>query len=220
MSTRPGFLPQEVYDYVLRVSSGETDAARALREETARMPNARMQTGPDQVHFLQWLVRLTGARRCLEVGVFTGYSALGVALALPPDGRVVACDVSEEYTSVGRRYWERAGVASKIDLRLAPAVETLDALIAAGETETFDFAYVDADKSNYDAYYERALRLIRRGGVIAFDNMLWGGEVAKDAGGDEDTAALQALNEKIAHDDRVEASLLSIGDGLMLVRKR
>jgi caffeoyl-CoA O-methyltransferase len=179
-----------------------------------------MQTGPDQVQFLQLLVRLIGARRCIEVGVFTGYSALGVALALPEDGRIVACDVSEEYTSVARRYWERAGVADKIDLYLAPAAQTLDELLAAGEGERYDFAYIDADKAGYDGYYERCLKLVRPNGLITIDNVLWGGDVAAPDVTDEDTVALRKLNEKIGRDQRVDASLLTLGDGLMVVRKK
>jgi caffeoyl-CoA O-methyltransferase len=169
---------------------------------------------------LQLLVRLIGARRCIEVGVFTGYSALGVALALPADGKVVACDVSEEYTAIARRYWERAGVADKIDLYIAPATQTLDRLISAGEEGRFDFAYIDADKTNYDAYYERCLRLLRPSGLITIDNVLWSGDVLQESTQDPDTMALRALNEKIGGDERVDASLLPIGDGLMVVRKR
>jgi predicted O-methyltransferase YrrM len=179
-----------------------------------------MQTGADQVQFLQLLVRLTGARRCIEVGVFTGYSSLGVALALPEDGHILACDVSEEYTSVARRYWERAGVAGKIDLYLAPAVQTLDDRIRDGEEGRFDFAYIDADKTGYDAYYERCLKLLRHNGLIAIDNVLWGGDVVNADSPDSDTAALRAINEKIGRDTRVDATLLPIGDGLMVVRKR
>lgn len=179
-----------------------------------------MQTGADQVQFMQLLVKLIGARRCIEVGVFTGYSALGVALALPEDGQIIACDVNEQYTSIAQRYWERAGVADKIDLYLAPATQTLDELLKAGEEEHFDFAYIDADKSGYDAYYERCLKLIRPNGVIAIDNVLWSGEVVKENPLDADTAALRSLNAKIGRDERVDASLLSIGDGLMVVRKR
>jgi caffeoyl-CoA O-methyltransferase len=184
------------------------------------MPNAGMQTGADQMQFLQLLVRLIGARRCIEVGVFTGYSALGVALALPDDGKIIACDVSEEYTAVAKRYWERAGVSGKIDLYLAPATKTLDDLIRAGEEGRFDFAYIDADKTGYDAYYERCLRLLRANGIITIDNVLWSGEVAKPGATDEDTLSLRALNEKIGRDRRVDATLLPIGDGLMVVRKR
>jgi caffeoyl-CoA O-methyltransferase len=213
-------LPAEIQQYIDRTTLRDLPVLRDLREETAKMPHAGMQTGADQVQFLQLLVRLAGARRCIEVGVFTGYSALGVALALPDDGRIVACDVSEEYANVARRYWQRAGVADKIDLYIAPATQTLDRLIAAGEEEHFDFAYIDADKTGYDAYYERCLRLLRRSGVMAIDNVLWSGEVVQESTQDPDTMALRALNEKIGRDERVDASLLPIGDGLMVVRKR
>src|SRR5579872_1863336 len=165
MAPRSAFLPIEIQHYIDDATLREPPVMRELREETANHPRAGMQTGADQVQFLQLLVRLTGARRCIEVGVFTGYSALGVALALPADGRIVACDVSEEYTAVARRYWERAGVAKKIDLQLAPATQTLDDLIKNGEAGTFDFAYIDADKSGYDAYYERCLQLLRSNGI-------------------------------------------------------
>ena len=220
MSTRSFYLPDSIGEYMLRTTFRDNPVMRELREETAKMPGAGMQTGPDQVQFLQLLVRLTGARRCIEVGVFTGYSALGVALALPEDGRIVACDVSEEYTRVAKRYWDRAGVAEKIDLYLAPATRTLDECIAAGGSGRFDFAYIDADKPGYDAYYERCLTLLRPNGIIAIDNVLWSGRVADPDVNDEDTAALRALNAKIGRDERVDASLLSIGDGLMVVRKR
>jgi predicted O-methyltransferase YrrM len=217
---RSAFLPEAIQRYILDTTLRDEPVLRDLRDETAKHPQARMQTGADQVQFLQLLVRLTGARRCIEVGVFTGYSALGVALALPGDGRIVACDVSEEYTAVARRYWERAGVADKIDLYLAPATQTLDELIRAGEAGRYDFAYIDADKSSYDAYYERCVELLRPNGVLTIDNVLWGGDVADESVNDADTAALRALNKKIGRDDRVDASLLPIGDGLMVVRKR
>ena len=220
MSTRSFYLPDSIEEYILRSTLRDNAVMRERRDETAKMPGAGMQTGADQVQFLQLLVRLTGARRCIEVGVFTGYSALGVALALPDDGRIVACDVSEEYTRVAKRYWERGGVAQKIDLYLAPATQTLDECIAAGESGRFDFAYIDADKTGYDAYYERCLTLLRPNGVIAIDNVLWSGRVADPGVTDEDTAALRALNAKIGRDERGDASLLSIGDGLMVVRKR
>jgi len=165
------------------------------------------------------LVRLIGARRTIEIGVFTGYSALCVALALPDDGYVLACDVSDEYTRIGRPFWQQAGVAHKIELRLAPARQTLDARLAAGEAGTFDFAFIDADKPAYDDYYERCLQLLRRGGLIAIDNTLWSGNVARPAK-NADTAALQALNDKVARDERIDVSLLPIGDGLTLARKR
>ncbi len=220
MSPRSAFLPQEIQRYIDDVTLRDLPVLRDLREETAQLPHAGMQTGADQVQFLQLLVRLIGARRCIEVGVFTGYSSLGVALALPDDGKIVACDVSEEYTAVARRYWERAGVADKVDLYLAPAAQTLDRLIHAGEEGRFDFAYIDADKTGYDAYYERCLALLRPNGLLAIDNVLWSGDVANEATNDPDTLALRALNEKIGRDERVDASLLPIGDGLMVVRKR
>jgi caffeoyl-CoA O-methyltransferase len=220
MSARSTFLPEEIQRYMLDTTLRDMPVLRELREETAKHPHSGMQTGADQVQFLQLLVRLIGARRCIEVGVFTGYSSLGVALALPQDGRIVACDVSEEYTSVARRYWERAGVAGKIDLYLAPATQTLDALIHAGESGRFDFAYIDADKTGYDAYYERCLALLRPNGLIAIDNVLWSGDVVNESTQDPDTLALRALNAKIGCDERVDATLLPIGDGLMVVRKR
>lgn len=220
MASRNAFLPDDIQRYIEATTLRDEPVLRDLRAETAKMPHAGMQTGADQVQFLQLLARLIGARRCIEVGVFTGYSALGVALALPDDGKIIACDVSEEYTAVARRYWERAGVSGKIDLYLAPATQTLDDLIRAGEEGRFDFVYIDADKTGYDAYYERCLRLLRANGLITIDNVLWSGEVAKPGTTDEDTLALRALNEKIGRDARVDATLLPIGDGLMVVRKR
>lgn len=220
MSKRSFFIPDEVQSYVDRTTLREHPVMRELREETAKMPNAGMQTGADQVQFLQLLVRLTGAKRCIEVGVFTGYSSLGVALALPADGTILACDVSEAYTSIARRYWQEAGVSQKIDLHLAPATQTLDQRLAAGEEGGYDFAYIDADKTGYDAYYERCLKLLRSNGLIAIDNVLWSGAVVDEDDTDEDTVALRTLNEKIGRDTRVDASLLAIGDGLMVVRKR
>ncbi len=178
-----------------------------------------MQIGPEQAQFMALLVKLIGARRAIEIGVFTGYSALTVALALPDDGRLLACDISDEYTRVGRPFWEQAGVAAKIDLQLAPATQTLDAHIAAGESGQYDFAFIDADKASYDAYYERCLVLLRPGGLIAIDNVLWGGSVARPAE-DADTKALQALNDKIHADQRVDMAMLPIGDGVTLARKR
>lgn len=179
-----------------------------------------MQISPEQGQFMAFLARLTGARRVVEVGTFTGYSALTVALALPADGRLVACDVSAEWTAIGRRYWEEAGVADKIDMRLAPALETLDALLTDGHADTFDMAFIDADKENYGAYYERCLRLIRPGGLIMVDNVLWGGSVADPDRDDGDTNAIRALNRALRDDDRVDFSLVPIGDGLSLARKR
>ena len=220
MSSRSSFLPEEIQRYIDATTLRDLPIMRELREETAKHPRAGMQTGADQVQFLQLLVRLIGARRCIEVGVFTGYSSLGVALALPDDGKIVACDVSEEYTAIARRYWQRAGVDQKIDLYLAPAAQTLDELITAGEEGRFDFAYIDADKTGYDAYYERCLRLLRPNGLITIDNVLWSGDVVDEDTSDDDTIALRALNAKIGRDQRVDATLLPIGDGLMVVRKK
>ena len=213
-------MPDKVETYVSETIARETDVQRRLRAETAGMRHGGMQIGPDQGNFLALLVRAIGARRCIEIGTFTGYSALAVASALPPDGRLICCDVSEEWTSVGRRYWQEAGVADRIDLRLGPASKTLAALLALGEAGGFDFAFIDADKEGYDEYYEACLRLVRSGGLIALDNMLWSGRVADDNEGDADTEALRALNLKVRDDARVDCSLLSIGDGVMLVRKR
>ncbi|MFQ5957833.1 MAG: class I SAM-dependent methyltransferase [Alphaproteobacteria bacterium] len=209
-----------LYDYLLNVSLREADVLRRLREETARMPDAAMQIAPDQGQFMALLVELIGARRTLEVGVFTGYSSLAVALALPADGRVVACDMSEEWTAIARRYWAEAGVADKIDLRLGPAIETLDALLEAGEAGRFDFAFIDADKEEYADYYERALELLRPGGLVCVDNVLWSGKVADPGVDDADTLAIRAFNEKLAQDARVSLSVLAIADGLTLARKR
>ena len=193
---------------------------RRLREETASMEQANMQIGPEQGQFMALLVELIGARSVLEVGTFTGYSALAMAVALPENGALVACDVSEEWTAIGRRYWEEAGVGHKIELRLAPALETLDALLAEGRAGTFDFAFIDADKEGYDAYYERALELVRLGGLIALDNTLWEGKVADPAATDVDTEAIRAINAKLVLDERVTLSLIPVGDGLTLARKR
>ena len=220
MTRRTNHLPAELYAYLLDVSLREPPIMSRLREETASLERARMQIGADQGQFMGLLVELMGARNALEVGTFTGYSALAVALALPDDGRLVACDVSEEWTAIGRRYWEEAGVAHKIDLRLAPAVETLDGLLADGRAGTFDFAFIDADKEGYDAYYERALELIRTGGLIALDNTLWEGKVLDAAVTDPDTEAIRALNMKLTGDARVTLSLVPVGDGLTLARKR
>ncbi|MEC9297736.1 MAG: class I SAM-dependent methyltransferase [Gemmatimonadota bacterium] len=220
MARRTNHLPEELYAYLLQVSVREPPIMTRLRDETASLEKARMQIGPDQGQFMALLVQLMGARNALEVGTFTGYSALAVALALPDDGRLIACDVSEEWTSIGRRYWEEAGVAHKIELRLAPAVETLDGLLEEGRTGTFDFVFIDADKEGYDAYYERALELIRNGGLIALDNTLWEGKVVDPATTDVDTEAIRAINMKLADDERVTLSLVPVGDGLTLARKR
>ncbi len=220
MSNRTLTLTDDLYQYLLDVSLREPEVLRRLRRETASHPMARMQIAPEQGQFMALLVRMLGARRALEVGVFTGYSALAVALALPPDGTLTACDVSEDYTAVARRYWQEAGVAGKIDLRIAPALETLEALLAEGQAGTFDLAFIDADKESYDAYYERALRLLRAGGLILFDNVLWSGRVAEADAQDADTQALRTLNRKLHHDERIHLSLLPLADGLTLALKR
>jgi caffeoyl-CoA O-methyltransferase len=220
MANRTTALNDRLYDYLIEVSVREPPLLRELREETAALPMAMMQIGPEQGQFMRLLIELIGARRAVEVGTFTGYSALCVAEAMGPQGRLVACDVSEEYTAVARRYWARAGVADRIDLRLGPAVATLDQLLAKGAAGTIDFVFIDANKTDYDAYYERALKLLRPAGLIAVDNVLWGGAVADPAVDDEDTSAIRALNRKLASDERVSLSLVPIGDGLTLARKR
>jgi predicted O-methyltransferase YrrM len=205
-----------IHRYLVEVSVDEPEVMAKLREETAAMSNANMQIGPEQGAFMGWLVRTLGVRRAIEVGTFTGYSALAIARALPRDGRLVCCDVSEEYTRVGERYWTEAGVRDRIDLRIGPGLETLRALAAEDGVGTYDFAFIDADKPSYDAYYEACLLLLRPGGVIAIDNVLWGGSVADLANTEESTLALRALNRKVGRDRRVSACMLPIGDGLTL----
>jgi predicted O-methyltransferase YrrM len=219
MSRRSIELDDTLYQYLIDHSVREHPAQAALRAATASHPHAGMQISPEQGQLMTLLVKLLGARRTIEIGVFTGYSALTVALALPEQGTVLACDINDEYTRVGAPYWAQAGVAHKIDLRLAPAIETLDAQLAAGAAGHFDFAFIDADKTGYDAYYERCLRLVRAGGLIAIDNTLWSGSVARPAQ-DADTAALQQLNAKLHRDERIDVALLPIGDGLTLARVR
>lgn len=218
--SRSFLIPETLEPYIESAWSRESDVLKELRAETAPMEQAGMQIGPDQGQFMAFMIRSIGARKCLEVGVFTGYSSTAVALALPEDGKLVACDVSEEYTSVARRYWAKAGVEDKIDLRLGPAVDTLDAMVADGEAESFDFAFIDADKPNYLAYYERALELLRKGGVLAADNVLWSGRVADRGDLDENTVAIRQFNEHLHRDDRIDLCLVPIGDGLTLARKR
>ena len=214
-------LTEHLYQYVLDHSLREHPAQTALRQATRTHAHAGMQISPEQGQFMAMLVRLLGARRTIEIGVFTGYSALAVALALPHDGQVLACDINDAYTRVGKPFWEQANVAHKINLHLAPALQTLDARHAAGEAGHYDFAFIDADKSNYDAYFERCLKLVRPGGLIAIDNTLWSGKVAQVAGNDDaDTLALQALNTKLHGDERVDLSLLPFSDGLTLARIR
>jgi predicted O-methyltransferase YrrM len=213
-------LPDEVERYVGEVITKETPLQKRLRAETAKLPMSMMQIGPDQGALLALLVRLIGAKRTLEIGTFTGYSALTVAQALPDGGKLIACDISEEWTGIARRYWREAGLDDRIELRLGPAAETLKALLQAGGAGSFDFAFIDADKSGYDTYYELCLQLIRPNGLIAIDNVLWSGAVLDPKKRDADTAALRALNLKIRDDARVDSALLTVGDGLMLARKR
>lgn len=209
-----------IRDYLLENSLREVEILAQLRQETAVHPNGGMQISPLQGQFMAQLVKLIGAKRTLEVGVFTGYSSLVVALALPADGQIIACDVSEEFTAVARRYWQQAGVADKIQLHLAPATDTLAQLLDDGQANQFDFAFIDADKENYDSYYELCLQLVRPNGLIAIDNMLWSGRVADENDQSESTRAIRALNKKLHTDKRVDVSLLTIGDGVSLLRKR
>ncbi len=215
MAGRAPFLPEKISRYIAQHSVREPRVLRELRAATAKLPMAGMQIGADQGQFMAILVRMLGAKRCLEIGTFTGSSALAVALALPKDGRIVCCDVSEEWTAIGRRFWKKAGVEKKIDLRIAPALETLKKLKGP-----FDFVFIDADKPNYVNYYERCLKLLRRGGVIAVDNVLWSGEVANDGARDATTVALREFNDALHEDRRVDIALLSIGDGVTLALKK
>jgi predicted O-methyltransferase YrrM len=219
MARRSLEIDDRLRDYLLTFGVRESDLLKDLRAETSKLSGAGMQIGPEQGAFMGLLIELIGARRALEIGTFTGYSSLCVAMAMPADGRLICCDVSEEYTSVARNYWRRAGVESKIDLRLGPALGTLDALIAAKVPE-FDFVFIDADKGNYPHYFDRALQLLRPGGLIAIDNVLWGGDVADPRKRDEDTDAIRAVNEKVRADERVTLSMIPLGDGLTLARKR
>ncbi|MDX1514910.1 MAG: class I SAM-dependent methyltransferase [Gammaproteobacteria bacterium] len=220
MSNKTINLDDHLHQYLLDVSVRESDVLRRLREETAGLEMARMQISPEQGQFMGLLIRALGARRTLEVGVFTGYSALCVATALPPKGRITACDVNEEWTSIARRYWSEAGVADKIDLRLAPAADTLGALIESGERGQYDFAFIDADKGNYRVYFESCLELIRPGGLIAVDNTLWSGRVIDSTDQSADTMAIREFNEFVKNDTRIELSLVPIGDGLSIALKR
>jgi O-methyltransferase len=220
MSNQSIQLTPELYTYLLDVSLRESDLLQELRERTRQMPEARMQIAPDQGQFMTLLARLLGVRKALEIGVFTGYSALCVAAALPADGRLIACDISAEYTRIAQEYWARAGVADRIDLRLAPASETLAALLAEGAAGSIDLAFIDADKTGYAGYYEQCLALLRPGGLIVVDNVLWNGRVLDTASADADTRAIRAFNRRIHRDARVDLSLVPIGDGLSLLRKR
>lgn len=210
---------ESLYRYILSNSLQESDILAQLREETAQLPQARMQISPDQGQLMALLVRSIQAKKALEVGVFTGYSSLCVAMALPPDGKLIACDVNEQYATIARRYWAMANVSDKIELHLAPAIDTLDRLLK-DQGETFDFAFIDADKGNYANYYDRALQLVRPGGLIAIDNVLWSGRVADETEQDKITNTIRAFNTKVAQDDRVWVSLLPISDGLTLALKK
>jgi caffeoyl-CoA O-methyltransferase len=220
MSTRTIVLDDRLYHYLQAVSLREPDVLVRLRAETAGLRDSGMQISPEQGQFMALLVKLLGARQCLEIGTFTGYSALACALALPPGGRLVTLDISAEWTAIARRHWADAGVADRIELRLGPAAASLDGLIADGAAGRFDFAFIDADKTGYDAYYERVLQLVRPGGLIAFDNVLWSGRVADPNAQDADTIALRALNRKLHDDTRIDLSMLPVGDGLTLARRR
>jgi len=220
MSARSIGLSDELWRYLLDVTVHEQPILGRLRDETAKLAEANMQISPEQGRFLAFLIEVLGVRRYLEVGVFTGYSSLSVALALPADGRIVACDRNDEWTRVARRYWAEAGVASKIELKLGNGVETLGALLESGARGSFDFAFFDADKESSVTYYERGLELVRQGGVLAFDNALWDGRVAQASDTSESTRSLRALNERVCSDPRVTATLVPIGDGVLLARKR
>ncbi|MEB3309183.1 MAG: class I SAM-dependent methyltransferase [Snowella sp.] len=219
MSKNTG-LDANIASYIQSISLREPESLRQLREETAKLSMARMQISPEQGQLMALLVQLMGAKKTLEIGVFTGYSALAVALALPSDGKIIACDISDQYAAIAREFWQKAGVDHKIDLRIAPALETLDQLIAAGETESFDFVFIDADKRNYENYYERSLSLVRAGGLILIDNVLWSGQVADPTDQDKRTQAIREFNEKLYHDDRISLSVLAIADGLTLALKQ
>lgn len=210
----------ELHTYMLNVSLREDEILQQLKEHTLNMPNSGMLLAPEQGQFLSFLLKLMNAKRTLEVGVFTGYSTLWTALALPADGQIVACDVNADWTAIGRKHWEAAGVSHKIDLRLAPATETLTTLLESGQAGRFDFAFIDADKTNYSRYYSLCMQLLRPGGLIAFDNVLWDGNIINPAQVDADTISLREINQMVHADPAVDVSLVPIGDGLLLARKR
>ena len=220
MTDRRLQITDEIHRYLVDHSVREPDVLARRRAATASLPQAGMQIGPEQGQLMALLAKLVGAKRCIEVGVFTGYSSLAVALALPEDGRILACDVSEQWTAIARRFWREAGVEHKIELKLQPAVRTLEELLAAGEAGRYDFAFVDADKPAYDSYYELLLKLLRPGGLMALDNTLWSGAVLDPNEREPNTVALRALNDKLHRDERIDLSLLPVGDGLTLARKR
>lgn len=219
MAGRAPFLPEKISRYIEEHAVREVSVLRELRKATASVKWSGMQIGADQGNLMALLVKLMGAKRCLEIGTYTGYSALAVALALPKDGSIVCCDISEEFTSVGKPFWKKAGVEKKIDLRIGPALRTLDELLGKGKGK-FDFVFIDADKGNYLNYYERCLKLVRRGGLIAVDNVLWSGEVANEKAKDDLTVALRKFNDKLHKDDRVDLAMLTVGDGVTLALKR
>ena len=220
MSNRTLSVTDDIHQYILDASVREPEVLKRLRSVTMVMPDSNMQIGPEQGQFMALLARLIGAKKCIEVGVFTGYSSLALALALPPEGRIIACDVNEKWTDIARQFWREAGVDDKIELKLQPAARTLDELLAAGGEGAYDYAFIDADKTGYDGYYEQLLKLMRPGGLILVDNTLWSGKVANPKESDPDTVALRTLNAKIHADERVDISLVPIGDGLTLIRKR
>ena len=209
----------DLYRYMIQTWSREDDVMRALREKTASLEMSAMQVSADQAQFMAFLVKLIDARKILEIGTFTGYSALAMAQATHDSAKIICCDVSEEWTRIGKEYWNKAGVSHKIDLRLAPASATLDVLLADNKN-SFDFAFIDADKESYDLYYESCLQLLKPGSVIAIDNVFWGGSVADETLQDADTVAIRALNKKLQTDERVDLSIVPVGDGLTLARKR
>ena len=220
MSKQTTGLAETLADYIQSISLREPDILKQLREETAKLSMARMQISPEQGQLMALLVQLMGAKKTLEIGVFTGYSALAVALALPVDGKMIACEISEEYTAIAKDFWGRAGVSEKIDLRIAPALETLEKLIAEGKAGSFDLAFIDADKRNYENYYERVLTLLRPGGLILIDNVLWSGKVVDPTITDKQTQAIREFNQKLHQDSRISLSVVAIADGLTLALKR
>ncbi|MCF6148781.1 MAG: methyltransferase domain-containing protein [Candidatus Kuenenia sp.] len=220
MANRTLFLTNELYKYMISSSVREPDILRQLRRETSHDQMSAMQISPEQGQFMAFLLKLQKATKAIEIGVYTGYSSLCIALALPPDGKLVACDINKEWTSVAQRYWEKAGVSKKIDLHLAPGIETLNHLISNGNANTYDFIFIDADKKNYDIYYERAINLLRPGGIIVIDNVFWLGKVTDHKIIDDETNAIQRLNKKLHNDERIDLSMIPVGDGLTLAMKR
>jgi predicted O-methyltransferase YrrM len=220
MSSTTLGLEDTLLAYLRNHSLREPEVLKQLREETLKLPLGVMQVSPEQGQFMALLVRITGATRIVEIGTFTGYSSLVMALALPDSGKLITCDISEDYTNTARQYWQKAGVADRIELKLAPALETLDALLASGQTGTFDMAFIDADKTEYIGYYERCLQLLNSGGLILVDNVLWGGRVARSEVEDSDTNTLRQFNDLLHQDERIGLSMLPLGDGLTIARKR